>query len=243
MLKTASFFVIVTAASASAGIIDFETTPGGATPIDDLALDRTSAFVSNGVDVFFGFDTTNDGLADTNAVFEERGRQDGDFDGFFSRLGNDSRDSEAPGSEGQLGQFFLRTPSSISNNDFPSTLVITYGTAVAQLSGEIWDIDARGNGDFEQWQVRGFDGSGNEVAQQLSPVGINQSAPGTLDSAAWTFSLASAVGIERVTIEYVGNADNVGLAFDNYNAVQVPTPGAAALAVSGLLIAGRRRRG
>ncbi|GAB4547668.1 MAG: hypothetical protein Tsb0013_07570 [Phycisphaerales bacterium] len=243
MIKLASACVLVMAAGASAQVIDFETTPGGMTPVDDMALDRTAMYVSDGVGVSFGFDTDNDGIADTDAVFEQRGGQNGPPDGYVSTLGPGNVDTEAPAFAGQLGEFFLRTPNDFSNNNDPQPFVITYDTAVAGVSGEIWDIDARTNGTFEQWRVRGFNAMGDVVATQDSPVGINENLPGTLDSAPWTFALASDQGIARVTIEYIGDATGVGLAFDNYNATAVPTPaGAAAFGLLGLGAMRRRRR-
>ncbi|MEM1424178.1 MAG: MYXO-CTERM sorting domain-containing protein [Planctomycetota bacterium] len=242
MFKLTSACVVVLAAGASAQVIDFETTPAGLLPTDNAFLDRTAQYFSDGVGVSFGFDTTNDGLADTDAAFEAVGDEPSGPEGFFSTLGPQDRDTEAPAFAGGLGGFFLRTPNDVLDNDDPSTFVITYDTAVAELSGEIWDIDGRENGTFEQWRVRAFNASGSQVASQDSPVGIFQGDPGTLDSAPWMFNLSSGAGITRVTIEYIGDADGVGLAFDNYNATQVPTPGAGALALAGLAIAGRRRR-
>ena len=243
MYKLASAFAFVIAAGASAQVVDFETTPGGMVPTDDSFLDRAAQYFSDGVGISFGFDTNNDGIADADAAFEAVGDEPSGPEGFFSTLGNEDRDTEAPGFEGGLGDFFLRTPVGVDQNDDPSVLVITYDTAVAELSGEIWDIDGRSNdGTFEQWRVRGFNAMGDQVAIQDSPVGIPQDTMGTLDSAPWTFTLANQAGITRVTIEYIGNAEGVGLAFDNYNATQVPTPGAGALALAGLVIGGRRRR-
>lgn len=229
------------AGSAAAGVIDFETLPGGGLPMDDMALDRNAVYMSGGVGVSFGFDTTGDGYADEDAVFEQRGDGPGSNEGFVSTLGNSGFDTEAPGFENMLGEFFLRTADAISDN--PGTFVITYDTAVSALSGEIWDLDGRGDGTFEQWDVTGFDAAGNQVASLLSPVGINNNdSANTLDSKPWTFSLASDLGISRVTVEYVGNADGVGLAFDNYNATAIPAPGAlAGLGVVGLAAARRRR--
>ena len=241
MFKTATVFVVALSAGASASVIDFESTPMGGTPTDDTALDRTAQYFTNGVGVSFGFDTTMDGFADTDAFFEATGFEDND-QGFVSTLGSDSHDSEAPGFAGGLGDFFLRTPLDVSDNDNPSRFVITYDTAVAELSGEIWDIDGRSDGTFEQWRIRGFNAMGAVVASLDSPMGIFPPNAGTLDAAPWVFVLASDDGITRVTIDYIGNATGVGLAFDNYNATAVPTPsGAAALGLLGLAAMRRRR--
>lgn len=232
--------IAVVSAPAAAQVIDFETTPAGLLPSDNAALDRTAVYTQDGVGVTFGFDTNGDGLTDQNAVFERRGVDSGT--GFVSTNGSLGNDSEAPNAGSALGEFFLRQANSLGN--VPGVFVISYDTEVQSLSGEIWDIDGRDDGAFEQWRVSAFNAAGDLITSLLSPQGIEPSEAGSLDSREWTFvfDLPDGIpGITRVELEYVGTAGDVGLAFDNYNATAIPAP-AGALAAIGLGIAAARRR-
>ena len=129
----------VLAASARATIIDFETTPGGTPPTDDLTLPYTSPYVFPGLSVSFGIDANSDGTVDTNAVFEHAGLDpfEPPNGGFAGSAGTDTAD---PGFTAQLGNFFLRGPT--GGADF-GLFAIDYSgsTVVTAASGEIWDID------------------------------------------------------------------------------------------------------
>ena len=96
-----------------ADLVDFETTPGGGTPVDNSEL--TSPYVSgigpNQVSVSFFFDTNGNnvydpGTTDALPIFEKAGDSDSIF-GFVGSGGNDVAD---PGFAAQLGNFFLRQP-------------------------------------------------------------------------------------------------------------------------------------
>lgn len=216
--------------TANGAIVDFETNTVGGLPIDDVPLNHLAPYLTDGVAVTFGFDTTGDGIADTDAVFERRGA---DFNnGFFSTFGTDTFDTERTTSSQSLGQFFLRQPSAIGG--VPGVFVIAYDIDVTAFSGEIWDIDA-GQGGFEQWRVSSFDAAGNFIASIESPVGIDTNDPNSLDSLAWVFSLEGN-DIRRVEVEYIGNNPIAGLAFDNYNATSaIPEPTSYLLAMISLV--------
>jgi MYXO-CTERM domain-containing protein len=204
-----------------------------------MELDRDAVSSVNGVGVSFGFDTNADRIADMNAIIEHRGHDA--RSGFVSTRGSETSDTEVIGYENRLGEYFPRGPVALGN--VPGAFVITYDIEVSAFSGEIWDINARSAGTYEQWRIAGFDAQGNEVVSELSPVGLTNKRSESLDSRPWLFSLVSEVGITSVTIEHVGNADGVGLAFDNFTAETVPTPGAlTGLGLAGLAATGRRRR-
>ncbi|MEN0020278.1 MAG: hypothetical protein AAF747_05285 [Planctomycetota bacterium] len=236
MNKFAPLTIAIFAAASSAQVIDFEAFPNLSSPADNVELDRNVVFTSNGVGASFGFDSTGNGLADVNAVFERVGRDS--QEGFYANNVGNGRDVALAGS---LGTYFLRHHVALGDN--PEPFIITFDQGVGATSGEIWDIDARGDGSYEQWLVTGYDAAGGIVDQIASPVGLKPSEAGNLDSLGWTFSLnALGSAIDRVTIEYTGTAKGVGLAFDNFSAAAVPAPAAAAvLGLAGLGIARRRR--
>lgn len=161
-----------------------------------------------------------------------------------------------PAGEPGLGQWFLRTDglghNTLGNGD--TFLTINYGTPTLAASGQIWDIDANGNG-FEQWSVFAWNGT-SKVAFDNSPRGILQSNDKSLDALPWDFSLSPGGGqtFDRITIVFTGNKkpSDIGLAFDNFNATQahvipVPEPSelwlfALGLGMLGGALAVRRRK-
>ncbi|MEN0020279.1 MAG: hypothetical protein AAF747_05290 [Planctomycetota bacterium] len=238
MTKISMLTIALVASAGSAQVIDFESLPTRSTPSDNTELDRDMAFYSNGVGVTFGFDTDGDRVADLNAIIEETGNNRPN--GFFST--NAASGSDTPMFAG-LGSYFLRHQT--ANGDNPHAFIISFDQPVAQTTGEIWDLDGRNDGTYEQWLVTGFDSNGSIVDQIESPIGLVPSHEASLDSMAWMFALTAnpaGDGINHVVIEHIGTAQGVGLAFDNFTAVAVPTPAAAAmLGIAGLGAARRRR--
>jgi hypothetical protein len=107
---------------ANAALIDFETTPSGGIPTDDLTLSSATPYVFPGLGISFGIDSNSDGAVDTNAVFEHAGLDpfEPPNGGFSGSSGTDTAD---PGFGAQLGNFFLRGPT--GGADF-GLFVITY---------------------------------------------------------------------------------------------------------------------
>lgn len=238
MIRSVCAGVFVFASSASAQVIDFEMTHDGMLPTDGADLDRSAKFLVDGVGVSFGFDTNGDGVTDQNAKYERRGNNGAN--GFVSSNGTGSHDTEHPGSSHSLGEFFLRQRSAIG--PVPGVFVISYDAPVEALGGEIWDIDGRDNGNFEQWRVRALDVAGVVLGTRTSPMGLNFDQPGSLDSRAWEFTFQDIGEIRRVEIEYIGDAADVGLAFDNYSATVIPSPGVLGVLAAAGGFASRRRR-
>ena len=207
------FLIYLAPAIVVGDVIDFELTPAGVIPVDDSPLSRTEPYSSDGIAVTFGFDTNNDGVVDTDAVFEHRGNDSNN--GFFSSFGTDTMDTEREDSPLTLGDYFLRAPGAFN---VPGDFWITYDAEVTAVSGEIWDIDGF-SGTSEQWRVSAFDGNDNLVASLDSPAGLDNANASSLDSLAWVFSLEGE-NIRRVKIEFIGTSptNSIGLAFDNYNA-------------------------
>lgn len=231
---------------ARADLITFETTPTGATPVDNAPL--AAPYAVNGGTVRFFFDTNGNNVhdsGDVNPRFEARGNADPDPQGFQSTK-NGGQDRPAGGS---LGAWFLRQPDGIGA--LPGPFIIDYDVAqpIDALSGEIWDIDSTPQA-TERWRVDVLDSAGSVVATQLSPLGILQTDPASLDSLPWTFMFTGltqlSLDVDKVRLTFVGTKrDGIGLSFNNYSAFEaVPEPGSLALiAVGGLAgVLGYRRK-
>lgn len=122
-------------------------------------------------------------------------------------------DSAASGFEEQLGDWFLKTDGS---ND---TLLISYDNPVAAASGELWDIDARTSGAYEQWSVTAYDSAGNSLGTIESPVGIHHSGEGSLNSQPWiwSFKLGYNAIIATIALQNIGTT-NGPVGFNNFAA-------------------------
>lgn len=228
----------------AAGLIDFETAPGGGVPVDDASLSAPYPMPGGG-SVHFFFDNNGNNTfdlgIDDDPIFEASGPDA--IEGFANSV-TGVPDTANGGLAGQLGSFFLRqlTPGTI-----PNPLVIDYSSAIAitELSGEIWDIDGQSQA-TERWAVAILDAAGAPLAGQLSPIG-NSSA---LDGLPWKFSFTGLpAGVDKVRISFVGTKINeLGLAFNNFTPIQtVPEPSALVLLLGGvamlLAIVARRGRG
>lgn len=240
------FFCFVAASPGQ--LINFETTPSGAIPADDQVLTLGVPYTFPGpLQVTFGFDTDVTPGVDTPAVIEHIGLDAGDpaTGGFGGTAGGDTAD---PGFESQLGDYFLRGPS--SGLDF-GKFVIQYTTplTITAASGEIWDIDGTGTelnpGFTEQYRVRAFDSSNNVLDTIDSPVGTLLSSTAPLDGQPWTFNFSGLSGsIDHIEITFMGTkTTGIGLAFNNFYPTTVaPEPGMGLIAVLAVVIFHRRTR-
>ena len=232
-------------ACAHAGVVTFEQTPNGATPVDNALLSGAYA-IDGGGSVSFYFDANGnnrfDAGVDVLPAYELAGDADPQTGFFNSTL--DRYDIAGPGHAAQLGQYFLRQPTGLSV--LPGPFIVAYATSqvITALSGEIWDID--GNPDptqptfgTEQWRIDVLDSAGSVLASQLSPIGTQPTGP--FDAAPWTFSFTGlTAGAENIRITYVGTkTSSIGLAFNNFSpTVAVPEPETHALFALGLVALG-----
>ena len=237
VLSVLVFSVLFSDALASAQLIDFESTPGGAIPTDDAFL--STPYPLGGTDsVRFFFDrnlnNTFDSGVDDLPTFEAAG--DDLLDGWVNN-GLSQGDIPAAGFAAQLGDYFLRPtqPGSV-----PSPFIIDYNTtlAISALSGEIWDIDGSVTA-TEQWQVDILDAANNVIATQNSPIGVDS----TLDSTPWTFAFSGLpAGVDKARLTFIGTKiSGVGLAFNNFSPFAIPEPSSALLIGSGLAWMAARR--
>lgn len=220
-------------------LIDFETTPAGATPVDNAFL-TTPYNLSGGGNVAFYFDVNGNNSFDAGIdelpVFEIAGDADPQ-PGFANGL-TGIADTANGGLSGQLGNFFLRQRQPGAP---PPPLIVDYNTAapINALHGEIWDIDG-GPGNTEQWLVKILDASGSVLTAQFSPLGISPA----MDGLPWDFMFSGLpAGVDKVRITFTGSKTfGLGLAFNNFDPFYIPEPGTGAMI---LLVAGHQglRRG
>jgi hypothetical protein len=233
-------------AAQASDVITFEANPAGGTPLDNSPLSDPYAIAGGTVRFFFDVNGNDSFDAGTDAlpVFEATGDADGDPSGFRSTKNNGFDRPYAPG----LGDWFLRPPIELVSLPAPVNYVVDYDTTrtIDALSGEIWDIDAGGTG-HERWLVEVLDRDNIVVARQLSPVGIDQADPNSLDSLPWTFSFtnltARSNAVDRVRLTYVGTRTiGYGLAFNNFSAfgplAPTPVPEPSTFLLAGVGLAG-----
>ncbi|NEQ75942.1 MAG: hypothetical protein F6K23_24650 [Okeania sp. SIO2C9] len=198
----------------AASLINFEPVdgkfPDGSVAVDNMPI--TDQFSS--LSVTFGIDRNLDGLPDAGLFprLEAVGNSD-PVVGFVSTKGG-GNDIAAPGFENRLGSFFLRGVGSLTNGE---SLLISYTSPTNAASAEIWDIDGRSGGTFEQWEVQalGFDLS--VIDSIISPIGTF-----ALESSPWLWSFdRQQKDIHAIRLVYTGSAGGVGLAFDNFSPLAV----------------------
>jgi len=233
----------ISASAASAQVIDFESVPFA---IDDMKI--TNQYKqSHGV--VFGIDNNHDLIADRagSPRLERVGPGPSNMDGFWSSW-NGTFDGGRTDRPERLGDWFLRT-NVTGAAVTPNSLLIEYtsgGTYGA--SGQIWDIDGIGGIQHERWAITAFDSSGGVLASVYSPWGYTSNATNIYESGAftWSFNLSpNGPAIDKIRIDFIGQLNGngrAGLAFDNFWARGVPTPGAASMVLAGSLLTGRRRR-
>lgn len=222
--------------SAQAAVIDFETLPDSTTtPTDNAAL--TTSYTVDGTTVTFGFDTNNDLIIDTNAIFESRNDGPETVFAYYHKGGYDT-DVTAT-NEG--GNWLLRSLKNI--NPIADDFIVKYtGTPITSTSGQLWDIDSG-----EIYLIEALDSAGtviNSITTPPFPVGESPESPNTFSGLPYNFSfnnLASDIGYIRISGISRGTGGFLG--FDNFNVTQsepVPEPltilgSATALGFGGLL--------
>lgn len=232
------------AGTTSAAVIDFETTALGGLPIDNA--NALGTFFDGPTGVNFGFDTDGDLVVDAPAHFEHRSNG---FDVPYAAYTSGSStlpilaDADlTPGNIG--GEWLLREPkqaetpsaSVFAGGDW---FIIDYsGVLPTSCSGEIWDVD---NG--EQYVVNAYDSSNVLIAQFIPPVGLHPDLPGSRNGMDTVFVFSGLSSpIAKIGIYLQSTIGGGGFAFDNFNATQIPAPGAVMVLGMTGVVGTRRRR-
>ena len=236
--------VALCAGSASASVIDFELDAFGTTPVDDAVV--SGVFFDGLTGVRFGFDTDHDLAIDAPAHYENRWNG---FDAPYAAYsaatipGQNIADEDlSPGNIG--GDWLLREPKGLETPGASvfvggDVFIVEYsGVLPLACSGEIWDVDFG-----EQYVVNAYDALDNLIGTYVPPVGIDANLPGSRNGLDTGFSFSGlSAPIAKLGIHLQSTIGGGGFAFDNFNATQVPAPGAAATLGIGLFVSTRRRR-
>lgn len=194
--------------AADSGLITFEPNASGKLPNNKKAKDerkiKNDFQSSHGVT--FGQDVNGDLKIDSGsyALLDYRVHNKKN-PGFYSDA-NWTYNQAAAGYQDQLGDWFLKS-ASYFEGAAENTILISFDNPTAAASGEMWDIDAYGVGNYEQWKVAAYDADGNELASLESPAGRDSlSERGSLDSKPWTwsFDLAGAEEISTIALLDIG---------------------------------------
>jgi hypothetical protein len=236
-------FLVMSPVVALADLLTFETTPTGATPIDDALLSTPYNVAGGTVRFYFDLNGNNkyDAGVDALPAFEQIG--DDGINGFNSTTTNANFDKARSGYAAQLGSFFLRQPGGIAAVPGPFIAAYSTITPIHALSGEIWDIDGTSASDAEQWRVDVLNSAGTVLASQLSPLGITNGTA-SLDSLPWVFQFTDLPdGVTDLRLTSVGTRVGVGLGFNNFSPdVALPEPGSIAVLALAAMSLSRRKR-
>jgi len=245
-LFAAGVIAAVIAGSAAAAGVNFEATAGRTpteTPLgDDSAVSIDRAYLVGNTSVVFGWETSGDLLADASMRLEDY--NDGLVEtagvGGYTEFGfADSnglgwdRDLDAQGDN-----WYLRFSREDGHRINTGSMLMTFGSGVAAVSGTLLDLDWR-----EMFRITAYDALGNQIAQIDTASGLGDERMGSLNSRAYDFTIgAGGLEISFVRIAFVGDATlGGGWGFDNIDVVPVPAPGAIALLGLAGIVARRRR--
>lgn len=218
------YFIILTAsaslAHADSGLITFEPNDNGKLPNNKKAKDERKIrndFQSS-FGVTFGQDVNGDLQIDPGsyALLDYRVHNKKN-PGFYSDS-NWTYNQAASGYQDQLGDWFLKS-AAYFEGAAENTILISFDNPTAAVSGEMWDIDAYGVGNYEQWKVAAYDSAGNELAALESPAGRDSwYESGSLDSKPWTwsFDMAGVAEISTLALHDIGVFGSPGV-LNNFN--------------------------
>ena len=269
--RTEGFVATILSPNMTTVHIDFESLPGGV-PEDDMEISE-QYLSSKGIS--FWCDADQDAATPYVPMnLEQRRRELGSsgpdhHEGFLNDKQTESTNFEKYDVEGEvedgtddgnghsLGNFFLRGPSGVYNDDGthlpaiadPFTLIVQSVDPMTAFSCEIWDVDRN-----EHWivEVRGMDGSvlyvNDSIFDPQDDQDLMDGKATVFDWVAQGNQLASEIRFYfDAGVEEDGKSPRVGVGFDNFKITTkaVPEPGSIALVVCGVitsLIWWRRRR-
>jgi hypothetical protein len=196
--------------------------PNGTLAADNMAI-NTQYRAQYGVS--FGVDSDSNLEIDSGSSLRlEDTANSGGVWGYVSANSDEQYNNAASGFESQLGDWFL-TNNGLNLYD---DLLIQYDNPVNDASGEIWDLDGRGNGNYERWKISAYDESNNLVSSVETPLGLHQTVEGSLDSKpwVWSFDTAGTPQIMKIALAFTGTTGKSPLGFNNFatSTASVGTP-------------------
>lgn len=206
------------AAAISAQTIDFETLPDGSPTTDGMIISNQ---YSAAYGVSFQFE---------DGTYPQIAKVGKPATAFWGPPNNSTADTPAAGQN--VGTSFLTDDGNILTGP-KSALIISYVTAVSNVSGVLIDIDFN-----ESWLIQARDSKSNVIDSiELTKTSYNA---GDGLATPWAFHHQTA-DIASVGIVFTGSGSTVGLAFDNFSPASAITPGPASLGIQfypGLTITG-----
>ncbi len=205
------------AAAISAQTIDFETLPDGSPTTDGMIISNQ---YSAAYGVSFQF---------ADGTYPQIAQVGPPLTAFKGPPNSTTPDEPAAGQN--IGTNFLTDDGVVGLP--PPPLIISYVTAVSNVSGVLIDIDFN-----ESWRIEARDAQSNVLdSLALTPTSYNA---GDGLATPWAFHHETA-DIASVRIVFTGSGTTVGLAFDNFSPASAITPGPASLGIQfypGLTITG-----
>jgi len=205
VLTAMSIFLMSSASPLSAGMIDFESFPGGGSPADGVSIR----------DQYLGSDGVRFGLVGGgDPVLVQSGNAGSNV---FVGAGGEM-DTLLPG-EPDIGNFFLHDDGDPTTT--PTGFWMRFLEPVAFASGMVLDVEPRPTGAREAWRITAYDI--NDVA--LEEIVIDGKDRGDSDSEAvpFAFSLDESL-MAYIQIDYIGDVPNPGFGLDNFFVQQQPIP-------------------
>ncbi|MDA1008605.1 MAG: hypothetical protein O2800_06330 [Planctomycetota bacterium] len=232
------------ASLAFSGTVDFEDTVARGLG-DDSLLSRYTLYEVGGTSLTFGWDTSNDLLADQSLRFEDYNDGATETIGVLGyRLAGYSTQFLGETSSWDMdysglgGNYFIRANKEHGFNRTTGRMLISFtGETVTEFSALLNDLDHA-----EQFVITAYAADGS-VLQTLNSASFTGVTPATQNGRGWAFTLGSAAAspMAYLAIEMTDDGTGGGFGLDNVSFIPAPAS-LACLAAAAFWSKGRRRR-